>query len=104
MARTTGSNIGSGEVHTSALAVPARVTVELPASAELFVNDVRCPLTSGTRSFTTPELQPNQKYFYTIRINNPENGQTVSRRVIVSAGQHVQVNFNQPRLVDTVSR
>src|SRR5262249_30462054 len=74
---------------------PARVTVRLPADAALCVDDVPCPLTSGTRSFNTPALQPGQKYFYTVRAEVTRNGEKRSQaqRVILEAGQQVTVTF-----------
>jgi uncharacterized protein (TIGR03000 family) len=84
----------------------ARITVSLPASAQLFVDNVECPLTSGTRSFVTPRLVPGTQYYYTFRMRNVHEGQTqdMSRRVLLTAGQHVQVNFNNPGALSTARR
>jgi uncharacterized protein (TIGR03000 family) len=75
---------------------PARVTVELPANARLFVNGVACPLTSERRSFQSPDLQPGQEYSYTLRAELQRNGQTLTRtqRVRVAAGREVRVSFD----------
>lgn len=74
---------------------PAQLVVKLPREARLFVDNVACPLTSSTRSFKTPALEPGRKYFYTIRAEMVRDGQTISQsqRVIVAAGQNVNVNF-----------
>jgi uncharacterized protein (TIGR03000 family) len=74
----------------------AKVTVHLPSDAKLFVDDVVCPLTSDWRSFDTPQLQPGQRYFYTIRAEAVRAGKTItqSQRVIVEAGKDVSVNFS----------
>ena len=68
----------------------------LPADAKLYVDNVLCTLTSSQRSFATPKLAPGQKYYYTLRVELSQNGQTMSRsqQVTLQAGQHVQVNFN----------
>jgi uncharacterized protein (TIGR03000 family) len=74
----------------------ARVTVVLPADAKLWVENVACPLTSGVRSFDTPALNPNQQYFYNLKMEVVRDGQTVveTRRAVITPGQAVQVDFN----------
>jgi uncharacterized protein (TIGR03000 family) len=76
----------------------ARITVKLPSSARLWVDDVHCPLTSNERSFNTPALTPGQQYFYVFRMEVEQDGQLVTenRRVFIAAGQHVNVDFNAP--------
>jgi uncharacterized protein (TIGR03000 family) len=73
----------------------ARITVRLPAEAKLFVDNTQCPLTSGTRIFSTPKLEAGKKYFYVLRAEAVQNGQTVvqSQRITMTAGQQVNVNF-----------
>ena len=77
-------------------AAPARLTVQLPADAKLWVDSTVCPLTTGTRSFNTPNLEPGRQYFYTLRMEVERDGQTLqmSRRVFVGAGQAVRVDLN----------
>ena len=74
----------------------AKVTVHLPAEARLYVDEVLCNLASGTRSFTTPTLEPGRSYFYTLRMEVNRGGQTVteSRRVTVTTGKEVEVDFH----------
>jgi uncharacterized protein (TIGR03000 family) len=83
----------------------ARIVVKLPAEARLYVDNVLCPLTSATRSFTTPELDAGQKYYYTLKAEVVRGGETrtVRKRVIVEAGKEVMVEFNELPL-QTVSR
>ncbi|MBY0528335.1 MAG: TIGR03000 domain-containing protein [Gemmataceae bacterium] len=71
---------------------PARITVKLPESARLYINDVLCPLTSATRSFDTPRLDPDKDYTYTLRV---ELGQAKSetKQIRFRAGQPVNVEF-----------
>ncbi len=75
----------------------ARITVNLNPKARLFVDGVLCPLTSSQRSFTTPELQPGQKYFYTLRVELNTDGQprTETRQVVVTPGQDLEVDFHR---------
>jgi len=73
----------------------AEITVHLPANARLYVDNVPCPLTSSKRTFKTPELEPGKKYFYILRAEVVQNGQTLSEnlRVILIPGQQVRVEF-----------
>jgi uncharacterized protein (TIGR03000 family) len=84
---------------------PASVTVRLPADAKLWVDDTLCPLTSGLRSFNTPELQGGRQYYYTLRMEVEREGQvlSLSRRVLISAGSTVSVDLNDLSTA-TVSR
>jgi uncharacterized protein (TIGR03000 family) len=84
----------------------ARVTVNLPADARLWVDQVECPLISGVRAFNTPALQPGQTYYYTIKMQVDRNGSPVtdSQRILVSAGEQVTVNFNNLPALATAQR
>ena len=83
----------------------ARVVVSLPADARLWVDQVECPLSGSVRSFDTPQLDPQQTYAYTLRVAVQRNGQTVqdSRRVQLTPGQRVEVDFNGVSAGRTVS-
>jgi len=83
----------------------ARITVKLPADARLYVDGRLCPLTSDTRSFTTPELAADQKYYYTLKAEVVRGGETrtARKRVIVEAGKDIAVEFTELPL-QTVSR
>jgi uncharacterized protein (TIGR03000 family) len=85
---------------------PAHVTVRLPADAQLQVDGVVCTLTSGTRKFDTPELEPGRKYFYTLKAEVVRDGRPVSesRRVLLEAGKDVQVDFRNMAAVAAASR
>ena len=74
----------------------AQFTINLPAEAKLFIDDVAVP--SETRSFHTAKLQPGQKYYYTVRAEVMRGGAPVTdtQRVVFEAGQSVSVTF--PRL------
>jgi uncharacterized protein (TIGR03000 family) len=75
----------------------AEIVVHLPADAKLYVDNVACPLTSAKRTFKTPELEPGKKYFYILRAEVVQNGQTVSEslRVFLTPGQQVQAEFTK---------
>jgi uncharacterized protein (TIGR03000 family) len=85
---------------------PARITVTLPADARLFVDDVACNLTSGTRSFDTPKLDPGREYSYVLKAEVERDGKmrTDTRRVVFQAGKQVAVDFRSLESVSTASR
>src|SRR4051812_43850254 len=59
--------------------LPARATVmvRMPVDAHLYVDGQWANLSSAERTFTTPELQPGNDYYYSIRAEAVRNGQTV---------------------------
>jgi uncharacterized protein (TIGR03000 family) len=95
----------SDEVQTAAT-VPANVTVRLPEDAKLYVDGVACPLTSSTRSFATPALEPGRAYHYTLKaeVVREGNTQVKTRQVTVHAGKAVEVDFGSMGPVGSVRR
>jgi uncharacterized protein (TIGR03000 family) len=89
-----------------AASVSSRITVKLPPSARLFVNDDPCPLTSDTRSFNTPSLKPDRQYSYTLRAEIDRGGQTFSeiKKVVFESGKPVTVEFRDIGTVRTAQR
>lgn len=79
----------------------ASLTVLLPSNAQLWVDNVKCPLISGKRSFKTPALNPGTEYFYTLHMEVDRDGKSVTenRRVFVAAGRSVTIDFNTPATV-----
>jgi uncharacterized protein (TIGR03000 family) len=75
----------------------AQVTVVLPSEADLFIDGVRCPLTSGRRTFTTPALDRGRTYYYSLRAEITRDGQRYkqSQRVVLEAGKAVTVEFDR---------
>jgi uncharacterized protein (TIGR03000 family) len=69
----------------------------LPADARLYVDGQLANLTSGTRAFSTPPLEPDRDYSYTITADATRDGETVSqsKRIIVRAGEATRVTFNE---------
>jgi uncharacterized protein (TIGR03000 family) len=74
----------------------AKLTVELPPDARLYIDGRLMKTSSGRRSFATPTLQPGQLYFYEVRAEVTRDGKTSSdaRRVIVRAGANVVASFD----------
>ncbi len=73
----------------------ARVVVQLPADAKLFVDDQPIKATEERQTFSTPQLQRGQTYFYEVRAEAVRDGKTVSetKRVLIRAGEEVSVSF-----------
>ena len=96
----------TGQEEVRADAAPAKITVNLPADARLWVDNVECPLTSAVRSFNTPALEPGKSYFYTMKVAVNRNGQPVfhSERVRVAAGRSVTVDLTDVDRLATARR
>ena len=73
----------------------AKLVVELPSDAKLYIDDLPMKTTSGVRSFNTPTLEPGQTYYYMVRAEVIRDGKPVTetRRVLVRAGQTARASF-----------
>jgi uncharacterized protein (TIGR03000 family) len=80
----------------------ARLIVELPADAKLYVDDQPTKATSERRVFNSPQLEPGQTYYYILRAQVVRDGKTHSdtKRVLIHAGDVIQASF---RNLDTVA-
>jgi uncharacterized protein (TIGR03000 family) len=75
----------------------ARITVQVPAGAKLWVDGKPTTQTGAVREFVTPpSLDLRRTYQYTLRAQWEENGQPVTRERTVEfkSGSAVIVNFN----------
>jgi uncharacterized protein (TIGR03000 family) len=72
---------------------PAHITVRLPESAKLYVDGQLVSLKSDVRSFSTPPLAAGKKYYYVLKTETGKKTET--RKVVMEAGQNVEVDFNQ---------
>jgi uncharacterized protein (TIGR03000 family) len=81
-------------------ASPAKVVVNIPEDAKLWVEEVACPLTGETRTFNTAALEPGNRYFYNLTVESPQ-GTRETRRVELAPGRTTEVDF---RAVATVKR
>ena len=75
----------------------ARLIVELPADAKLYVDDQPMQTSSSRREFKTPVLEQGQTYYYVLRAEVVRNGKAVTetKRVVVQAGDVVRAAFSQ---------
>jgi uncharacterized protein (TIGR03000 family) len=73
----------------------AKLIVELPSNATLYIDDHK--MTAGTdhRVFNTPELDSGETYFYMLRAEVVKDGNpvTVTKRVIVKPGDAITADF-----------
>jgi uncharacterized protein (TIGR03000 family) len=97
---TTGEQLGTPTEDTKkkqGMLTPSRakLVVELPADAKLYIDDLPMKTTSGVRSFNTPTLEPGQIYYYMVRAEVVRDGKPVTetRRVLVRAGQTARASF-----------
>ncbi len=78
----------------------AKLIVEVPADAKLYIDDQLMKIESPRRVFNTPRLDKDQAYYYILRVQVVREGKTYSetRRVIIRAGDEVRASF--PELED----
>jgi uncharacterized protein (TIGR03000 family) len=75
----------------------AKLIVDLPADAKVFIDGVPVKAAAGLRTFNTPALEPGKAYYYMVRIERMRDGQPVSqtRRILVYAGQIARADFEE---------
>jgi uncharacterized protein (TIGR03000 family) len=74
------------------------IGVRVPEGATIWFDGEKTTQTGTFREFTSPPLEPGQKFSYEIKAVWTENGQEVSRlrRIDVYAGDRMMVNFMSP--------
>jgi uncharacterized protein (TIGR03000 family) len=79
----------------SAAPTKAKLIVELPSNATLFIDDNKMTTTSNHRVFNTPELETGETYFYMLRAEVVKDGTpvTVTKRVILKPGDAITADF-----------
>jgi uncharacterized protein (TIGR03000 family) len=79
----------------------ARLVVEVPADAKLFIDDQPMKSTTGTRVFNTPTLERDQTYYYELKVEVARDGVTHSetRKVLVRAGERARAVFTETGIV-----
>jgi uncharacterized protein (TIGR03000 family) len=79
----------------------ARIVVDLPADAKLYVDDQPMQSTSSRRVFRTPILEPEQTYYYDLRAEMVRDGKayTQSKRILVRAGEEMRVGLGDQGLM-----
>jgi uncharacterized protein (TIGR03000 family) len=87
----------------------ARIVLNVPEDARVYLQDQRMTLTGPVRRFVSPQLQNGRDYLYTIRVEVDRNGETLTRttEARVRGGRQVSVavgfDRNDPnRLVSSI--
>jgi uncharacterized protein (TIGR03000 family) len=80
-------------------AAPARLTIELPTDAKLYVDGTATKGEGPTRNFHTPDLPAGQTFYYELKAELVVDGKTVteSKQVLVRAGDTLTETF--PKVV-----
>lgn len=83
----------------------ARLIVEVPADAKLFIDDHLMKATSERRTFNTPMLDRGQTYYYELRAEIVRDGKpvVVNKRVTLRAGEVVQARFGEMEAAEVIS-
>jgi uncharacterized protein (TIGR03000 family) len=73
----------------------AKLIVEVPAGAKLFIDDRSMATQSEYHAYQTPTLAPGQTYYYEVRVEMNHDGKALSqtKRVLLRAGQEVRADF-----------
>jgi uncharacterized protein (TIGR03000 family) len=81
----------------------ARLIVDLPADANLYIHDHAMDTVGARRSFLTPPLKAGQTYYYLLRVDITREGkvQSETKRILVQAGDTVQASFGEPATTST---
>jgi uncharacterized protein (TIGR03000 family) len=77
---------------------PIHLTVNVPADAQVWVDNTKTTSTGPVRQFESPPVTPGERYTYKIQARWNENGHelTQTQEVKVTAGARVNVNFPVP--------
>jgi uncharacterized protein (TIGR03000 family) len=81
----------------------ARLVVEVPADAKVYIDDQLMKTKDEVRKYTTPALQPGQMYYYVVKAEVVRDGKTESetKRVVVKAGEESRLSFDKLESVST---
>jgi uncharacterized protein (TIGR03000 family) len=73
----------------------AKVVIEVPADAKLYIDDQLMKTTSERREFRTPALKKGETYYYEVRAEVMRDGKPISetKKVVVRAGEEATANF-----------
>jgi uncharacterized protein (TIGR03000 family) len=79
------------------VSIRAKVVVEVPADAKLYIDDQLMKTTSERREFRTPPLKKGETYYYEVRAEVMRDGKPVSemKKIIVRAGEEATANFKE---------
>jgi uncharacterized protein (TIGR03000 family) len=81
---------------------PVRINLRVPADAEVRIDGSSTTQRGEFRQFVSPPVLPGREYHYEVRASWKDGGRTVerSRRIIVHAGDLVNLDLTQPGALD----
>jgi uncharacterized protein (TIGR03000 family) len=81
----------------------ARIVVDLPADARLFVDGQPTKSTASRRVLQSPGLEPGSRYSYLLRAELQRDGKKYqqTKKVAVRAGQETTASFSEPGILQT---
>ena len=84
-----------GDKKDEVSATRAKLIVEVPADAKLYIDDQLMKTPSTRRVYSTPDLERGQAYYYMVKVEVVRDGQkqTETKRVILRAGEEVRADF-----------
>jgi uncharacterized protein (TIGR03000 family) len=100
---TYASQPSGGQVLSLATAqavpAPATIVISLPEDAKLTVDNNPTKQLSSVRRFTTPPVDPNRQYYYTLKGEIVRDGQTLTatKRVEFRGGEEARVSLEFDR-------
>jgi uncharacterized protein (TIGR03000 family) len=73
----------------------AKVRIEIPADARLYVDGTLMKTGSSVRQFQTPPLNPQQTYVYDLKAELVRDGQSYTevRQIVIRPGQEASASF-----------
>lgn len=76
----------------------ARLILDVPADAKIYVDGQLTKSTSANRQFSTPKLAPVATYFYDVRVESTKDNKpvVVEKRVFIRANEIVRTSFASP--------
>lgn len=79
----------------SAATTTARLDIQVPPDADVYIEGQKMKQTGPRRSFVSPALEAGQQYVYNIKATWTQNGETVSdeKQVNVQAGDRQSIIF-----------
>jgi len=83
------------EVIQTSLPSRARLIIDLPADAKLYIDDRLTKSSSARRTFTTPALNHGDTYYYELRVEVVRNGVPMieDKKVTLKVGDVIRADF-----------
>lgn len=76
----------------------AKLVLDVPADAKVFIDDQPTASTGTKRVFNTPALNVGETYYYMIRVETSRDGKPIAetRRIVFRANDDLRFTFTEP--------